>query len=374
MIKFAKLNKKRVQLGFLMKIILRNCMICVILIFLLSACSEYSFDFPQEVSPQPNLEIVTEEEFMKGVAYTAWWNGEYSSLESNVTIEELIKPLGVNYVSVVVTCYQESITSTEIVCLPDTKTPTDNDLEYVIKYIHDQGMKVMLKPHIDIYNSDGDWRGQIGFGNDETAWQTWFTNYNEFINHYAKIAEANKVDYFVVGTELVNTSHRMEEWRDVILQVRKNYNGPVTYAANWGEVFNVLWWDDLDTIGVDAYYSLTDTNEPTIAQLVDAWKPITNQLGQLSNQWERPIIVTEIGYRSKDGANKMSYHNQSVDLQEQADCYQAFFKSFQGKDWWRGVFWWNWTVDPDQGGLEDDDFTANGKPAEEILRFYFSGK
>jgi hypothetical protein len=68
------------------------------------------------------------------------------------------------------------------------------------------------------------------------------------------------VDYFVIGTELGQPFHRVDQWRDVIKNIRSLYGGSVTYSVNWGEFFDVIWWDDLDAIGLDAYYPLTDTN------------------------------------------------------------------------------------------------------------------
>ena len=350
-------------------------LLCLLLSFILIAC----FINPKQITPtlfvQPTSTNAAIPEFQKGIVYTSWWQGEYSSPESDATITEIIKPLGVNWISVVVTCYQQNKDSTDIICKPDAGTPTDDDLVHVIQFIHEQGIKVMLKTHINIIsNDDGHWRGDIGFGNDAAAWQVWFNGYTEFIAHYAKLAQNNQVDYFVIGTELVRTSKHVDQWRSVIKKVRSLFNGPITYAANWDEVYEVEWWNDLDAIGVDAYFPLSDTNQPTVAQLKDGWKPIIIQLGQLSKRWDRPIIVTEVGYRSRDGTNRMADNatrTLAIDLEEQADCYEAMFESFQGKEWWRGVYWWNWTPDPTQGGALNDDFTANDKPAEEILRFYF---
>jgi len=175
----------------------------------------------------------------------------------------------------------------------------------------------------------------------------------------------------VVGTELSGTSQRVTQWRTILKHIRSLYTGPITYAANWGEAFEINWWNDVDAIGVDAYYPLTDTNQPTLVQLKDAWKPIVTRLGNLSLRWQRPIILTEIGYRSVDGANRfvaVGEESPAIDLQEQADCYQAVFESFQGQIWWRGVYWWNWTPDPVDGGPQNNGFTAHNKPAENILR------
>jgi len=47
-------------------------------------------------------------------------------------------------------------------------------------------------------------------------WQEWFDTYRAFINHYATLAQENGVEQFCVGTELVGTSHREAEWRDIV--------------------------------------------------------------------------------------------------------------------------------------------------------------
>ena len=209
------------------------------------------------------------------------------------------------------------------------------------------------------------------------AWKAWFASYEEFIAHYATVAQTAHVEYFVIGTELAGTSRRSHQWRSVVKTIRKIYSGPITYASNWDEVSNITWWDAVDSIGVDGYYPLTKSDQPTITELKIAWEPIVSELGKMSEFWDRPIILTEIGYRSLNGTNQHSFdadNSGTVDLQEQADCYQAVFEAFYGQPWWQGVFWWNWTVSPFQGGPNDDGYTANNKPAENILRLNYGAQ
>jgi hypothetical protein len=61
-----------------------------------------------------------------------------------------------------------------------------------------------------------------------------------------------------------------------------------------------------------------------------------------------------------------------VDLQEQADCYQALFEVFQSEPWMEGVFWWAWGTDPDHGGPSDTSYSPHNKPAEAILQYFFA--
>ncbi|MBI5053433.1 MAG: hypothetical protein HZC38_03110 [Chloroflexi bacterium] len=312
-------------------------------------------------------------EFMKGVSYTTWSARAYASAESDSTLSQVIKPMGVTWVSIIVTCYQEKASSRDINC-GTNNTPTDESLKHAIQYARRQGLRVMLKPHIDLSNDKTHWRGDIEFGTDDAAWRVWFENYTRMIVRYAQIAQDNGVEYFVIGTELQGTSQRVDQWRAVIKAVRAVYKGSLTYAANVEEEHVISWWDALDAIGIDAYYSLTPGNDPSLADLKAAWSPIADDLEQLSQKWNRPIIFTEIGYRSVNGANKNPWDSGmsgTVDLQEQADCYRAVFEVLKDKSWWRGAFWWNWEPNPSAGGARDVDYTANNKPAEDVLRFYY---
>jgi hypothetical protein len=61
----------------------------------------------------------------------------------------------------------------------------------------------------------------------------------------------------------------------------------------------------------------------------------------------------------------------AVDLQEQADCYQAAFAAVSDEPWFAGMFWWDWSSDPTVGGALDDGYAPFGKPAEDVLRAWY---
>ncbi len=317
--------------------------------------------------------ISSTNEFMKGATLTTWTTHEYALPQTDTTLSQVIKPIGANWVALIVTCYQDKTSSRVIVCGKD-RTPSDESLRHAIQYAHRQGMRVMLKPHVDLLDDEDHWRGEIAFGSDEAAWRDWFESYTQMITRYAKLAQDNGVEYYVVGTELEKTSLRAAEWRAVVKTARASYRGSMTYAANFGEEDMITWWDALDAIGVDAYFSLTEKDDPTVDELKVAWLPIVARLGALSQRWNRPIIFTEVGYRSLNGVNKEPWNSKikgGLDLQEQADCYRAVFESFKDKPWWRGAFWWGWNTDPTDGGLNNSNYTPNNKPAEDVLRFYY---
>lgn len=353
---------------------LRMLIIWLMLGLFVSGCDSTTATAPvSSVTPPPvpDATLDPKSAFQKGIVYASWWHGEYSSSESDKTLAQSIKPLGVNWISIVVTCYQQRISSAHIQCKPETYTPTDADLAHIIQDAHRSGLRVMLKPHIDLAGESKHWRGEIGSGTDEAAWQTWFKSYTAFITHYATIAQDNGADYFVVGTELVNTSYRTENWRSVIKTVRNIYHGPLTYSAHHlDEEFAIDWWDALDAIGIDAYYPLAQNEHPRVAQIKAAWVPIVSRLSQLSKKWARPVILTEVGYESIEGANRTPWQTRghTIEYEEQADSYQALFEAFSGQAWWHGVYWWVWTVHTARDSALNHEFTACNKPAEDILR------
>ena len=130
-------------------------------------------------------------------------------------------------------------------------------------------------------------------------------------------------------------------------------------------------------IGLDGYFPLTDHADPTLAELVAAWSHNKDGLNilaavqNLHNAHQKPVIFTEIGYRSYPGTNIAPYSYSSntapPDLTEQSNCYEAFYEVWsQQSSWLKGVFWWAWSVPPP--GPNDTDYNPRGKPAEDVLR------
>jgi hypothetical protein len=308
--------------------------------------------------------------FQKGMSYVAWQSGAFSTDSADEALEELAAT-GANWIALVVTGYQETNSSTTT-RYELQQTPADDDLVHVIGKARELGLNVMLKPHVDLSNDPGHWRGEIGRGFPESDWRAWFTSYTDFINHYVALAAQHQdvVKIFCVGTELVTASSRDGEWRQLLREVRAGFDGELVYASNWDEPARD-WWAELDYIGVDAYFPLeTATDTPSVEDLKVAWQPHVKELENLYQQYGRPLILTEIGYRSVQGAhaNPAQWQQDApFDQTEQEALYQAALETFWGKDWLAGIYWWNWLTDPNQGGPGDTDYTPHGKLAEAIL-------
>lgn len=305
--------------------------------------------------------------FQKGFSYAAWWNDTLLQSSSDLSLNNL-RETGTEWVSLVPTWYQDDLHSTEIKMDKD-RTPSDESIIHAIEIIHSLGMKVMLKPHVDPLNDE--WRGGIEFS-DENKWDAWFNSYKNFISHYLEIANNYGVEQFCIGCELVRTTDRAE-WYNVIDMIQENYSGSITYAADWSNYESIPFWDELDFIGIDAYFPLTNKTDPTIEEILESWRNWKQDIEEIHNITGKPVIFTEIGYRSINGCNMDPWNWQRegiIDLQEQADCYDAVFKTFYNENWFSGIYWWMWYPDL-TGGAKDKRYTPYGKPAEEILKNYY---
>ncbi len=240
------------------------------------------------------------------------------------------------------------------------------------------GIQTMLKPHVWLRNrANGVWLSHIAMKN-EADWQTWFTNYRAFILHYAKLAEHLQIELLCVGAELyAAVKQKPEQWRALIAEIRREYHGKLTYAANWdGEFEDVTFWEELDFIGVQAYFPLSQNKMPTREELVRGWQPHAQRLAQISRKFHKPVLFTELGYRSVSGTAITPWEwprvlfglFQKVSTQTQAECFAAFFEVFWEKEWFAGAYVWKWSANHENaGGKNDLDFTPQNKPAENIL-------
>lgn len=309
----------------------------------------------------------------KGISFVTWSPDDYQLPEAGQALHE-IRQTGATWISLIVTQYQANIDSTII--QPMSSTPTDASLIAAIRAAHQIGLKVMLKPHIDLAEDQQHWRGEIGQHYTLAQWQKWFQGYKQFVVHYAAIAGQEQVDEFCVGTELTQSQGFNQEWRSIVADARRVYSGPIVYAANFGQEWSLSWWDAVDIIGVDAYYPLALTTQPTGAALDLAWKGIDLYLSALAARQHKKILFTEIGYRSILGtaARPGDYWvNAPVDLSQQEAAYRAAFENVYHQPWFAGMFWWAWGANTREGGFRDAGYTPRDKPAENILRSWFTG-
>lgn len=295
----------------------------------------------------------------------------------------------------------------------------------VIRYLDElkkRHLKILFYPMFFIDKPDKPWRGWLTGSPSEV--RDFFTKqhgYNQFILHYANLVKG-KVDAFVIGSELVNLTKvkdgfnrfpAVEELVKLAAEV-KNILGPsvkITYAADWSEYhhtdggwFNLdpLWSSpNIDFIGIDAYFPVTNTNSSNISNeeiqagfksgegydyYIEwnnnnsekkplspeyAWKNIKywwenqhrNPDGNYTN-WvprSKKIWFTEFGFPSIDKSPNQPnvffdpncrdggmprYSNGETDFSIQRRSIRAFIEYWQQEEYIEQMFLWTWDARP----------------------------
>jgi hypothetical protein len=305
---------------------------------------------------------------LRGFALATWSRDGYASPQSEAAIDRLDE-LGTTHLMLVATAYQDTRTSSSV-ALDSALTPSMASLAAAAAYATSRGLAVTIKPHVDV--RDGSWRGTI----EPADVARWFDSYRDFLVPLADFAQSAGAVTFVVGTELGGTVRNASEWQKTIAMVRSHFSGQVTYAASWDESATVPFWADVDCAGIDAYFPITSRNEPGRLEILAGWQLWLDRLEQLHRKTGKPILITEIGYRSMDGAGMAPYEFRSSgnpDPGEQADLYWAAIEALGTLEWVEGIYWWN--VQP--GGPVDDqntEYSPLGKPAENELRLSWSSR
>ncbi len=294
----------------------------------------------------------------------------YLSEKAHQSLIEL-QSLGTNAIAIVPYSYMRNPKTPTRFPIP-TAAGQENDESVIRAAFHAKklGMRTMMKPQIWI--GGGSWPGDVEMEN-EAEWEIYYAYYEQWMRHYALLSEIYEFDLLCVGVEFVKVSqHSPEKWKDMIRRFRHIYQGPMTYAANWGEEFEQIdLWSELDYIGIDCYYPLSEGKSPSDQELYEGFRKILGKIKLVSDKYGKPVIFTEIGFRSVL-ASWMEPHagerGKKISMKCQKRCYQVVAKSLQGQDWVAGIFWWKWPSYLEYRGKENKGFSPNGKPAEEVLR------
>jgi len=250
---------------------------------------------------------------------------------------------------------------------------TPQGIKKCITLAKDKGIKVMLKPHL--WLGWGQFTGDLDF-KTAAEWLEFERSYKAYLLTFAKIAEEENVEVFCIGTEMgSHVENRGVFWHELIKDIKKVYKGKLTYAENWDCYDKVPFWRDLDYIGVDGYFPLSDKKDPTEKQLAEGWKKHLKNLNKTSSEIGKPIIFTEIGYRSNDYSTDKPWetdYTKPKNEKLQLKAYKVFFENVYKESWCAGAFIWKWFPTNYEHFHERETFSPQGKLAEKVLEEYFS--
>ncbi len=261
------------------------------------------------------------------------------------------------------------------------EAPVERNTEAIlaaIEHAHAEGLRVMIVPHLWV--ESGGWRALIDPG-DDAGWERWAASYERFLLHWADVAERGHAEMLSVGVELRSwvTTRRAASFQQLIRSARGHFSGLFTYSGNWDDIANTTILGDIDVIGVNAFFPLTDKERAGPSVLLEGGRRVTVQLRELAVEWRKPVLLTEMGYTNRvDPALRPwewpdSMTDVRMDEQAQADAYRALLAPLADEPWCAGFFVWRTYADPADVSQEAEwGYSPRGKLAELVLRDAFS--
>ncbi|WP_186577109.1 glycoside hydrolase family 113 [Aquibacillus kalidii] len=306
-------------------------------------------------------------EYIKG--FTFGWGakkGDFKKPEAKESLKLMKERTASNYVIIALAAHQKTAFSTEIDYKGDHMV-SDEELIDMVRYARSLDLKVMIKPTVN--PKDGIWRAHINFFDIdvpcEPKWSDWFKSYTDYQLHYAEIAEELNCEMFIVGCEMVQTERKDKEWRALVEEVRKVYHGLITYNTDKYQEGNVKWWDAVDVISSSGYYPLGD------------WENQLDRIEEIIKPFQKPFFFAEAGCPSRNGSadvpNDWSLEG-DINLKEQEEFYKDMFAATCKRDWVKGFGLWDWKaiLYQENKANQDDDYAVFGKPAEKVIKDFYS--
>ncbi|GAF64593.1 hypothetical protein BTS2_1486 [Bacillus sp. TS-2] len=307
-------------------------------------------------------------EYIKGMTW-GWvgTRGTWKNAEAEYSMDEMKKALSVNWTAIAFQGLQKTAYSTFINFQTETSL-LDDEVKWAIKKAKSLNLKVCLKPVVNV--EDGTWRAHINFFDldvpCEPKWSQWFESYQDFIIHYAKIAEETKCEMFCIGCEMVQTERRDHEWKSLIKEVRNVYSGLITYNCDKYQEGQVTWWNEVDLISSSGYYPISD------------WERQKSRIKSVVAKEKKPFFFMEAGCPSRDGSslvpNDWNLNKGKINLTEQDEYYRMMFKSMETEDWFYGFMLWDWPAQlySEKEAYLNDDYCVYGKPASKTIKNFFN--
>jgi hypothetical protein len=358
-------------------------------------------------------------DFVKGHSWGWVGNrGDYASPQAAESMKKLAAT-GANAVCIAFAANMDTAETPEFTWGDQqARMVTDDEIRRAITLARENKLRVILKPVVNC--SDGVWRAWIKFYRPLTAderaagktgvldpwadqpvqregqtrdlakWDKWWSCFDAFLMHYAKLAAEENVEMLCLGCEMNSTEEFEDRWRALIADVRGVYPGVLTYDVNHGRENQVPWWDAVDVISVSGYYQVPPPEGKTIEEAVKQTTPKAEILAQfeankqaladLSMKFNKPILFIETGVTNVRGCARYPWSHPDaklgdpIDAVEQVNYYEAMFEAFWNEPWFLGFAWWDW---PARLYSEDDaashrGFCVYGKPAEQVVRQWYA--
>lgn len=214
------------------------------------------------------------------------------------------------------------------------------------------GMRVTLNTFVEL--SSGAWRANFAPLPGSTIANTFWPQYETYLDEVATVAQNRSVDAMNVGTEMkgldsffnisdfdpstagnqstpsqAQLDQQKASWKTVIDSVASIYSGAIGYASNWdnfnsSRVTSNIWsHPEINYIGIDSYFRFENSpyliptsqsdpiqtypNESFIQLVANEWNErLDAQILPFATGLGKPVVFTEQGYQHHNGTSRNS--------------------------------------------------------------------
>lgn len=328
--------------------------------------------------------------FFRGMNFGFYAPRGFYGSEAALQAVQGMKALNVEWVCLIATVFQKHFAADDQGPDPE-RSPSDDDLRFMIDHLHAEGLKVQLRPMLE--GLDGTQRLHVWFPEDIVIYpdrpvryaSRWFEAMRRRTRRYASLAEETGCEAYGLDSELDRIVHFNQEWKAVVAEAREVYTGHLTSCHTAVADFPRQlanpnhWWYDLDSLGTSFYSPAAREPGADKAAMLRTLATERDRHRKIAGTYGKPYYFGECGCCSTAGATAKPWgwdNPGGYDGGEQARYLDAVLKTFWSEPWWAGLYWWKWDEHNERAQFKDDPrgdkgFTIDGKPAAAVMKTWF---
>jgi hypothetical protein len=285
------------------------------------------------------------------------------------------------------------------------RDPLLADINQMIHTGRNAGLQIALFPQVNFLTDEATWWQTAP--RDAAWWEDWFGQYKTFARHHAILAEQQGASLLILGGEDLNPAlpggklangeasgvpqDAVKRWKEIINEVRAVYSGRVAWAITYQQAVESppAFLNAVDVIYLLWYAPLADNaNADPAAMQAEANRLLNTQVRPFQEQVGKPLILA-VAYPSADGGStgclpapqggclasdelntgSPALTNLQTDLEEQVQAYNAMLNAVNQRGWIEGFVARGYYPPVI---LHDPSNSIHGKPAEEVLSYWFT--
>ncbi len=327
------------------------------------------------------------------VGYKPSWQSHYAASFQS------IRGIGANWVVIPMT-WTFTRDSIPVLQVDPGNDPLWTDLAQQVALAKQSELNVAVAPYVRFETGKQDWWATAA--NDLRWWDGFFDQYSTYLRNAADFAAVYGVSAIILGDSAVNPAYPgapeahanqpddiQVRWEQTIAEVRARYSGQVLFEVEFSgsTPVSTLPISLFDGIYVVWNAPLATSNAPTTSDLeMEMGRLLDEQIAPLYLESEKPIILS-LQFASADGSARQcvvlnenclpsialsqpypELQSIPVNLQAQVDLYNAALGAINSREWVGGLVSRGFYPPV---ALQDASFSIHGKPAMDILWYWF---